>query len=81
MSYILRDKNACYGCRSCELACSFHHRTAFSPEASSIKVTRNNRTGRINWSVDSSCDRCNGENSPLCVRYCAYDALHSENSI
>ena len=72
---ILRDAKACYGCRICELICSFHHSKVFSPELSSIKVSRNNRTGKIAWSIDSTCDSCDGEPQPLCVAYCPYEAL------
>ncbi len=66
---------ACYGCRTCELACSFHHARVFSPELSSIKISRNNRTAKIELSIDSSCDSCQGEAQPLCVEYCLYGAL------
>jgi carbon-monoxide dehydrogenase iron sulfur subunit len=66
---------ACCGCRTCELACSYHHKGFFSPELSSIKVSTNNRTGEIEWTIDSTCDSCKGEDSPLCVRYCTYQAL------
>ena len=72
---IIRDAEACYGCRTCELACSFHHGRVFSPEISSIKVLRNNQTARIGWSIDSTCDSCEGEVKPMCVEYCAYGAL------
>jgi len=72
---IISDARACYGCRTCELACSFHHGRVFSPELSSIKVFRNNQTGEISLSVDSSCDSCKGETQPLCVEYCVYGAL------
>lgn len=72
---IIRDTEACYGCRTCELVCSFHHAGVFSPELSSIKVLRNNRTARIGWSIDSTCDSCKGEKKPLCVEYCIYGAL------
>ena len=72
---IVRNAEACYGCRTCELACSFHHERVFSPELSSIRVSRNNRTGKIGWSINSTCDSCQRETKPLCVRYCAYGAL------
>lgn len=72
---IVRNTEACYGCRTCELACSFHHERIFSPELSSIRVSRNNRTGKIEWSINSTCDSCQGETQPLCMRYCAYGAL------
>ena len=71
---IVIDANVCYGCRACELACSFHHGRLFSPELSSIKVFRDNQTGEISWSVDSSCDLCKGEAQPLCMEYCVYGA-------
>ena len=72
---IVRDAEACYGCHTCELACSFHHRQAFSPEFSSIKVLTSMRTGGIEWSIDSTCDSCDGEKEPLCVEYCLYGAI------
>jgi len=75
MLKIVRDATACYGCRICELVCSFHHARVFSPELSSIRVSRNNRNGEIEWSIDSTCDSCKGEAKPLCVEYCAYGAL------
>ena len=75
MSKVLRNAEACYGCRTCELACSFHHKRVFSPELSSVKVTRNHRNGEIGWSIDSTCDSCAGESHPLCVAYCIYGAL------
>jgi carbon-monoxide dehydrogenase iron sulfur subunit len=69
------DIEACYGCRICELACSFHHGGVFSPELSSIRVAKCNRTGQVEWSIGSTCDSCKGEAKPLCVEYCAYGAL------
>ena len=75
MMKILSDIEACYGCRVCELVCSFHHSGVFSPELSSIRVSRNNRTGEIGLSIDSTCDSCMGEEQPLCVKYCLYRAL------
>jgi carbon-monoxide dehydrogenase iron sulfur subunit len=75
MSKIERNAEACYGCRTCELACSFHHQRVFSPEHASIKVSLNNRTDEIYWDLDSTCDSCKDEPSPLCVRYCVYGAL------
>jgi len=75
MSKVLRNAEACYGCRTCELACSFHHKRVFSPELSSITVSRNNQNGEIGWSIGSTCDFCQGEAKPLCVKYCSYGAL------
>ena len=72
---ILTDSSACCGCRVCELACSFHHTRIFSPEASSIRVSRDNENGENRISMDSTCDFCSGEVWPLCVEYCVYGAL------
>lgn len=37
MLKIARDAEACCGCRTCQLMCSFHHRGMFSLEGSSIR--------------------------------------------
>lgn len=74
MSIVIKSE-ACYGCRMCELICSFHHTGAFAPEASSIKIFNRFRTGEISQSIDSTCDSCQGETQPLCVKYCVYGAL------
>lgn len=75
-----RNPEDCYGCASCVLACSFHHEGEFSPSLSSISVFKDDKTGDINWSVDNSCDFCQGEDEPFCVRFCPYDALRMVNS-
>lgn len=66
---------ACYGCRACQLICSFHHTGEFNPDKGSIKVTRNYVDGTITWSLDSTCDGCVNEKAPLCIKYCAYNAI------
>ena len=75
---IRRDLDKCYACRVCELMCSFHHTGAFQPERSSIRVHRDYRDGRVFWRIDDTCDLCARESEPLCVRFCAYDALSCE---
>jgi Fe-S-cluster-containing dehydrogenase component len=65
----------CRACQCCMLACSYHHRRAFSPAFSSISVTRNNQNGIVEWSIDSTCDDCAGEPEQLCAKYCAYGVL------
>jgi Fe-S-cluster-containing hydrogenase component 2 len=72
---IARDTEVCRGCRTCELVCSWHFHKVFSPELSSIKISKNNRTMVIVWSIDSTCDSCKGESHPLCVAYCPFGAL------
>jgi len=73
---ILLDNERCQGCRVCEAACSFHHtgHKAFSPSHSSTHVSRDNDTAVITLTIDESCDLCQDEPTPLCVKYCAYGA-------
>ncbi len=73
---IIRDGNLCYGCKTCQLICSFHHTKAFWPEKSSINVLRNPQNGTIKWCIKTTCDKCSDEVEPLCVKYCVYGALH-----
>lgn len=71
------DMETCGGCRTCELACSFHHKGEFIPEASSIKILDNKKgAGFIVLFVEKSdgssipCDGCKSIKRPLCVQYC-----------
>lgn len=75
MAKLSRNHRACYGCRACELMCSFHKLGAFSPAGGAINVRKDNSTGRIEWTMNSTCDLCEGEDGPLCVKYCSYGAL------
>ena len=72
---IIRNSNLCYACKTCQLACSFHHTKTFWPERSSITVSRNPQDGTIKWRMNATCDKCIGEEEPLCVKYCIYGAL------
>jgi len=65
----------CTGCRMCELVCSFHHKQVFSPELSSIRVSRNNRTAEIGLSINNTCDLCQGEEQLQCIKSCCFGAL------
>ena len=42
---IITETESCTGCRSCELACSFHHRGVFSRNIGSIQVKRHEKDG------------------------------------
>jgi Fe-S-cluster-containing dehydrogenase component len=71
------DTERCTGCRSCELACSFHHTSAFQPRVSSIEIANNpGKTGflatffREEFEDHKACDRCQGLPGPLCVPVC-----------
>ena len=68
---------SCGGCRSCELACSFHHTGKFEPSVSSlividkkdlrgfkIEFTDSNKDGRF------ECDGCKDLDEPACIEWC-----------
>ena len=69
--------DACGGCRSCEMACAFHHMKVFQRHLSSLDVTTIPRTLEhtltfYRESVDGhiACDMCKGLETPLCVVFC-----------
>ncbi len=70
------DISKCTGCRSCEIACSFHHHKNFGLINSSIKVFRDNKNGKIKYFFTNTCDLCKNEQNPLCVETCASHALY-----
>lgn len=71
------DMASCGGCRTCELACSFHHCGGFVPAISSMKVLEKDE-GRgylvlLKEEPDGNspaCDDCEGLDIPLCLEYC-----------
>lgn len=71
------EAETCTGCRTCELACSFHHVKNFERGISSLDITpvpntlnhfltfyRETADGHI------ACDMCKGIEVPLCVHFC-----------
>lgn len=74
------DMPNCGGCKTCELACSFHHTGDFSFAKSSIRIVKKkDEEGYIvelleNDDAGIACDHCQGLETPLCIQYC----LHSE---
>ncbi len=73
---IVLDPTRCKGCRMCEAACGLHKtgHAAFNPALASTRIHRDNDSGKITISLDSSCDGCRGEETALCVKHCAYGA-------
>ena len=76
-SGIIFDMASCGGCRTCELACSFHHTKEFIPSVSSLKVlARDEGPGYQVLLVTESggasvaCDGCKDLDVPLCMEYC-----------
>ena len=74
---MLFEMASCGGCRTCEMACSFHHKGEFIPAVSSIKILDKEKAAGFDvYFADSSdanhmgCDGCRGLNVPLCVEYC-----------
>jgi len=71
------DMPACGGCRTCEMACAFHHLGEFNPKASSLQVVdKSDGPGYfVRITAESggrrmACDLCKGLVMPLCVEYC-----------
>ena len=71
------DMDTCGGCRTCEIACSFHHTGEFNPSISSIKIL--DKEAGPGYDVllleeDSeegrACDGCQALDEPLCMEYC-----------
>ena len=65
----------CTGCKSCEIACSYHHSKKFGLSESSIKIFRNNKNGEIEYFFTKSCNLCKNEQIPACVEACYTHAL------
>jgi Fe-S-cluster-containing hydrogenase component 2 len=71
------DMPSCGGCRTCELACSFHHTGEFIPTASSLKVLEKKEGPGYDVILKEeaeggsyACDGCEGLEIPLCIEYC-----------
>ena len=71
------DMPTCGGCRTCELACSFHHTGEFVPAVSSLKIIEKTEgPGYIVLLKEAgdgksfACNGCEGLDVPLCVVYC-----------
>jgi Fe-S-cluster-containing hydrogenase component 2 len=72
------DMEDCGGCRTCEMACGFHHTGSFNPSHSSLRIIDRN-DGKpgflveiVTQSISSipTCDGCDGLEQAYCVTYC-----------
>jgi len=69
----------CRGCRSCQLACSFHRTGGYNPAQSCIELERDLATEKTAPMIRVlTCDLCGGR--PACVEACTYGALTYEPS-
>jgi carbon-monoxide dehydrogenase iron sulfur subunit len=59
----------CGGCRTCELACSFHFTKEFNDKNSAIKIVEKEKGGFLVNFLDK-CDSCLNKEEPLCIQYC-----------
>ena len=77
------NQDRCTGCQACVLACSYHHSKKFSlTDGSSIKIFRNNQDGKIKIDYDqTTCDMCLDEEIPLCMQFCAIEAIQFTRKI
>lgn len=77
------DMPTCGGCRTCEMACAFHHLGEFNPSVSSLQILEKEKgPGYRVWLATQcadqrlACDVCKDLEVPLCLEYCReYDDL------
>ena len=86
MSRVAIDVSRCTACRTCEIACSFHHRKCFDPEIASLSVRSAREWPKVTVRVYNAsspfergkhldCDGCPDESIPLCQKYCPVRAI------
>ena len=73
------ETQTCAGCRSCEIACSFHHNKVFWRKISSIEVQRQEREKEFGIVIHRqpkdghlACDCKTGHE--FCLQYCPLQA-------
>ncbi len=71
------DMPTCGACRTCEIACSYHHTGEFVPSLSSIKIHEKKSCGGFTvelleeeGSQGKACDGCADQKEPLCMEVC-----------
>ena len=77
VSKVTFETKDCIGCRTCMIACSYHHSKIFSPSISSIEIKRGQKTPSFTISFNQgdnnshmACDGCKELEEPLCIEYC-----------
>jgi len=71
------DMPTCGACRTCEIACSYHHTGLFRPSVSSLKILDKEKgPGHSVLLIGEDdgqskpCDGCKGMEEPLCMEVC-----------
>lgn len=71
------DMPSCGACRTCEIACSYHHTGVFQPAVSSLRILDKEEDpgysvlfSEANDGQSIPCDGCKGREEPLCVEVC-----------
>ena len=71
------DMPTCGACRTCEIACSYHHTGEFNPSVSSIKILdKQEGSGYSVLFIEKfdeqsiPCGGCKGMEEPLCMEVC-----------
>ena len=76
--FMIFEMKDCGGCRTCELACGYHHTGVFNPNKSSLQIV-DRCDGKPGFFVDIElfdyddvigCDGCIDLEKPMCVDYC-----------
>ena len=86
MDRLVIDRKKCTGCKSCELACSFHHEKKYHPRRASLRIHSMEKEGDISISLFKDltklerqnrfpCDMCVDESEPQCVAFCVPEAI------
>lgn len=65
----------CTGCKTCEIACSYHHSKTFCPQIASIEIRRREHAGEFGIALyhyaqnkHLACDCPSGDE--FCFKYC-----------
>lgn len=74
---MIHDMESCGACRTCEIACSYHHAGEFKPSISSIRILDKEKgkgysvlLAEEDLGQVKACDGCRDLEEPLCLEVC-----------